>query len=626
LNHTPYFQNRESLSNSYQHYFTGFSWLDTRPNIILLFAESLSTVDSKRAWGIYDNLPLFDAIQSQGITFTNFIANWCTSETAHIAVLKGVEPWEYPLIDTNTTYDSYAAYGEPLPVFMQKHWYTTAFVSSVTLDFLNQRAFISWLQFQHIIGEESFTNQKKYVFDAAPDHVLYKRVVDLASSYSTTDSPYFLAVQNVSAHRPYDTPYGKTSQQMFSYVDESLDQFYQDLEDSWFFTNGILLIVSDHRKMEPITKEEFETFWLSAKSRVVATAVWAWITSWVINNTILQHTDLYHSLKYLVASGGVELSLLFNDVFSSLANRDWGIRYCRYADKVYFRINQNGSSWMITDKQEDTPLKQYIQAYKWFQAETLLGLSWIVDYETPKSLSSGTSLILIARWSGPYEKWSLNTLDSAVRAQKDWADWLYLDVVFTQDGHGVVLHWASLNDTQCWTGKNVGDFTLSDLQEQCRFKNWSQIFTLKEFLLRTKDLFTLFFVDIHYVFDSSIQEVEALIHDIIKSWLQDKIVLISSDKQLDSFLLSHDTLLVWNNQLSSVTSWSSLWFKHDFYLFSGNVIDQSSVELIKALNKNIVLSLSDDYDSLDTALSFGIPYIITDNLSLVKKMLSPQLK
>jgi phosphoglycerol transferase MdoB-like AlkP superfamily enzyme len=43
-------------------------------NIILVFAESLSAIDSANAGG-NDKMPKFDKIQKDGITFTNFIAD-----------------------------------------------------------------------------------------------------------------------------------------------------------------------------------------------------------------------------------------------------------------------------------------------------------------------------------------------------------------------------------------------------------------------------------------------------------------------------------------------------------------------------------------------------------------------
>jgi hypothetical protein len=88
--------------------------------VILVLAESFSTVDSKRAGGLYDNFPLFDKIQKDGITFTNFMANGCTSETAHIAILQGVEPRQLPVDRIEKEYYSYASYTDALPVFFNK--------------------------------------------------------------------------------------------------------------------------------------------------------------------------------------------------------------------------------------------------------------------------------------------------------------------------------------------------------------------------------------------------------------------------------------------------------------------------------------------------------------------------
>lgn len=52
----------------------------------------------------------------------------------------------------------------------------------MTLDFLNQRDFIKSVKFQHIIGEEAFKEEKKYVFDAAPDNVLYNKALQVIAS------------------------------------------------------------------------------------------------------------------------------------------------------------------------------------------------------------------------------------------------------------------------------------------------------------------------------------------------------------------------------------------------------------------------------------------------------------
>ena len=90
--------------------------MEKKPNVIVVFAESLSAIDSMRVGKTYNNLPYFDKIQAQGITFTNFLANGCTSDTAHISLLQGAEPWKFAW-EQDSAYTGYKAYTESLPKF-----------------------------------------------------------------------------------------------------------------------------------------------------------------------------------------------------------------------------------------------------------------------------------------------------------------------------------------------------------------------------------------------------------------------------------------------------------------------------------------------------------------------------
>lgn len=63
------------------------------PDIILLFAESVSQVDSLYAGGLIDLFPHYDRAARHGMLMNNFISNGCTSDASHVAVLQGVNPW-----------------------------------------------------------------------------------------------------------------------------------------------------------------------------------------------------------------------------------------------------------------------------------------------------------------------------------------------------------------------------------------------------------------------------------------------------------------------------------------------------------------------------------------------------
>lgn len=611
-------------TEKYEEYFTTINGRDKKPNIILLFAESLSTVDSKRAWGLYNNLPLFDKIQAEGITFTNFIANGCTSETAHIATLQGIEPREYPRIDTNQDYDAYAGYMESLPVFLQKEGYDTTFISTVTLDFLNQKQFLSWLHYQTIIGEEAFKKEKKYVFNAAPDLSLYNKTLEVIS-WST--KPFFITLQSISSHRPYDTPYGQSPQQMFSYVDKSLYTFYQKLKNNGFFENGILVIVSDHRKMEAINREEFQKFWLGSKSRAVATVVGKGIKKNSYNNNIIQHTDIYNSIKYLVGKADVQVSKLFNNMFSLQANRDRWIRYCRFAEKIYVKIKKDGTSEKVGNKKEDIFIKKYIEAYKSFQAEQLLGIKWITNYETPKiEPLENTWFVLIAHGGGTYKSWLPNTINTAKRAQKDWADALELDISYTKDNQNIVLHWPSLQTTACGPNKTVTGFTLEEIKKQCPLRNGEKILTLEEFLTKTKDLFNLYFLEIK-VYDSTKAEQQTLdaINTVIKLGMEKKVVFISYDRTANYIIWSHKKIRAGRDSFYEESELIHQ-FPHEFYLIPDTMLSKNTIEIAQAMKKAPIVYTLNTQAAIKNALSLGIKHIMTDNIPLVKAIIKLQQK
>jgi phosphoglycerol transferase MdoB-like AlkP superfamily enzyme len=91
--------------------------------------------------------------------------------------------------------------------------------------------------------------------------------------------PYFLALQTISFHKPYDTPYGKTHDDAIRYADKSLYYFYLKLKQQGFFENGILVIVGDHRKMEPLEEEEKKAVGDAWHAKSLATVVGADIKS-----------------------------------------------------------------------------------------------------------------------------------------------------------------------------------------------------------------------------------------------------------------------------------------------------------------------------------------------------------
>lgn len=328
----------------YEDYIYNDIWDNRDLNIILIFGESLSAIDSTQLWW-NDNMPYFDKIQKNWITFTNFIANSNASIYAHLSTFLWVPPikwWDYPYIS------------EPLPKYLNDLWYNTIYISSASLNFLGEKKLLKSFWFAKTIWEDEFKNNKKYTFGAAPDGDLYDRVLE-EIQYQTWK--YFISLPTISFHTPYNTPYGDTQYEALKYADEKLYNFYTNLEKSWFFNSGLLMIIWDHRKREPAEPGEYEIFWPSWEYRSLATVIWSWIMVWSINNNIIQHTDFYYSIKKLLWNGTIQLDKTYNDVFSNNANRN------RWITKSKFLFQK----WNFYDLWNlNTLNKNHTEIYKYY--------------------------------------------------------------------------------------------------------------------------------------------------------------------------------------------------------------------------------------------------------------------
>lgn len=602
-------------SKNYEDYFTSIKGKNKKQNVILVFAESFSTVDSKRAGWLYDNYPFFDKIQNEGITFSNFMANGCTSETAHIALLQGVEPWQNPLEKPEAAYDKYINYTDSLPDFFNALGYKTTFLSTVTLEFLNQRDFIKWLHFQNIIGEEAFKKEKKYVFDAAPDHVLYNKALELVESWNT--QPFFLAMQTVSSHKPYDTPLWTSKEQMFKYVDRNIYAFYQKLKTLWFFDNGILIIVGDHRKMEAIPTEEFKKYGMSSHSRALMTVVGKDIQTEQTDSKIIQHMDIFYSLKYLFGSWKVLVRKDFNNIFNAKQQkRDRGVRYCRFAEKNYAVIKKDGEAYTLRSGM-NPEIENYINAFKKYQYQYLIK----TGYNEHHWSSSIDEVTLIAHRGDPSQTTD-NSLKGFKLAKAHRANGVEFDTTLTKDGKIVVYHWPSMATTICNKKKYIYDYTFKELQTKCSLKNGEHIILLEDLLKQIKWRFEYYFIEIKvYHPDKAEQQTLDTIAIINDLWMQDKVIFTSYDKLANYMIGSYTGIKsAWDTQ--SLDRVAMAWeFPHPYFLIDKAVINEEVITIMKKLNKKLVAYTINTEDEFNRLYDMGVRIMMTDNVPLLQTLI-----
>lgn len=599
----------EDSSVTYNDYIFNVQWEWKDLNVILVFAESLSAIDSLNMWW-NDEMPYFDKIQNEWIVYTNFITNWTTSDTAHISTLY----WVIPLINmwaNDTPYSWYKLLMEPLPEYLNMQWYHTTFVSAASLDFLDQRAFLSWAWFQTIIWEEAFSGSKMYAFESAPDGDLYDRVLQ---EIQVQTGKYFIWLQTISFHRPYNTPNGKTESLALQYSDEELYKFYQELQKIWFFDNWILVVIWDHRKMNPAEEWESDLLWKNWYTKSVATVVWSWIQSWTINSNIIQHTDFYNSLKVLLWHWIVKIDKTYNDIFSDKAQRNWGITNAEFYEINRYTVsstdeepflfrNLSNLSWR-NDK-----VYNYFSSYLWFEF-------WSSRVDVVDEMDNSIKLI--------WHRWSIddspeNTLQSFLSAKEKWASWIEFDVSYTKDKQNIVVHWEELYASNC-TNLKVWNYTLDWIKKNCTIVNWEKYKTLQEMLEMIDWLFDYYFLEIK-VYDEKFwaEQTEDIIQTVKELNMLDRVIFISYSDSARDVLNSH-TDVIFGRDTFDVGDLDFLWSNNSkYFLAPYELLTPEIVEKVRSLWKEVVTYTVNDTWDYQVMKDMWVNIIMTDQINLLQE-------
>ncbi len=580
-------------------------WKDL--NIILVFAESLSAIDSANM-GWNNNMPKFDEIQKNWITFTNFVTNWTTSDTAHIATLL----WVLPLRNMrawNTPYSWYKLKMQSLPKFLISQWYQTTFLSAASLDFLKQRDFLSGAWFQKIIWEEEFEKNKKYTFESAPDWDLYDRVLQEVQAQTWK---YFIWLQTISFHKPYATPYGDTEQLALKYADDELYKFYQELEEIGFFDNWILVIVWDHRKMNAVEENEAEIFWPNRFTRSVATVVWSWIEAWTLNPELIQHTDFYNSLKRVVWYWMVEVDSVYNDIFTQKTNRErWITNSSVYIENWY---TISGLTWdtlfkNLSNLSPDNPVYDYFSSYAFFEF-------W--DSEEDGNSTKDNSMKFI--WHrGAIENSPENTLESFLAAKDLWADWIEFDVSYTKDKENIVAHWSLLEASNCRRQK-VWNLNFDWIQNNCTIKNGEKYMKLQRMLEIIDWLFDYYFLEIK-VYNEKLWAQQAMeaIQTVKDLNMQDRVIFISYSDAAREVLDADPDIIYWWDTFD-INDLDFIWENNSkYFLAPYDMLTPEVVQRARDLWKEVVTYTVNETWDFQAVKDLWVNIVMSDRIDLLQE-------
>ncbi len=237
---------------------------EVKPNVILIFVESLSAKFMDR-FGNNDNItPFLDSLATRSISFDQLYATGTRTVRGMEAVTLSVPPTPGRSVVKRKDNTGLFTIGE---VFKQKG-YTRTFFYGGDGYFDNMNQFFGGNGFDivdrgrgFLIGDNfkakrTNINDDEVAFENAwgiSDEDIFNKVIQMADQEFKDQKPFFNFVMTTSNHRPYTYPSGKIDipsgtgrKGAVKYTDYAIGAFIKNSRKKLWFKNTVFIIMADH--------------------------------------------------------------------------------------------------------------------------------------------------------------------------------------------------------------------------------------------------------------------------------------------------------------------------------------------------------------------------------------------
>lgn len=243
-----------TINSTYQNQALNDRFKDWSPNIVVVIAESLSSADSHRASGLFNNLPLLDAFfEKHGRIFPHYFSSARNSWGAHAHLFGGYRGlFATPTGSKNLREDAF-------PGLLKTRGYMLHAMSAHDARGNRIGELLQRLGFESLIGSGDFddwTGPYEGLFREIPDSFLFQKALERLKSLR---APFLLSLTTVGGHiKPYLTD-EKIEHERWEGVDADLTRFLTALQKE-LPPNTVVLVVGDHRKHGIPNKKEEDLF------------------------------------------------------------------------------------------------------------------------------------------------------------------------------------------------------------------------------------------------------------------------------------------------------------------------------------------------------------------------------
>ena len=217
-------------------------------NVIVVCLESFSKYIMEESGHVKGVVPNLERYSREGIYFTNFYANSFRTDRAIVSVFSGL-----PAQPTMSVMDQ-PRISTSLPSLartLEKSNYDTHFYYGGDADYSNMRSYIIGTGFKKVTDQHDFSSQYVTGKWGVADGPLFDRVLsEIKEETKKGDTPFYKGIMTGSSHEPFDVPNYKKLEDpalnAFSYADQCLGKFIEELKKLPCWKNTLVVIVPDH--------------------------------------------------------------------------------------------------------------------------------------------------------------------------------------------------------------------------------------------------------------------------------------------------------------------------------------------------------------------------------------------
>ncbi len=236
-----------------------------KPNVLIIMWESFAKKVVDLNYSGIEVTPYFNKLKKEGIYFNDIYASGDRTDKGLVSVISA-----YPAQPVNSIV-KLPAKSATLPTLtsvLSKNGYITKFYYGGDTDFANIKSYLYNGNFDRIVDKNDFPSELQSSKWGVHDAFVFDKFI--SEHKVKTSKPFFSTLLTLSSHEPFETSRenivipGESAHEQYlnsiNYTDEVLGKFIENSKKEDWWNNTLIIIVADHGKILPGSKNRSEDF------------------------------------------------------------------------------------------------------------------------------------------------------------------------------------------------------------------------------------------------------------------------------------------------------------------------------------------------------------------------------